>query len=112
MGGTLPGHGLVVPASEARTFNAVTISSSKFDRRAPAGTVLLRVFFGGSHAAHDGRARRRAGGAGSRRAAADAGHTGEPLFRRIYRRPQANPQYDVGHLERIAAIEALPMVFT
>ena len=110
MGGTLPGHGLVVPASEARTFNAVTISSSKFDRRAPAGTVLLRVFFGGSRTPHmmdvpDGEL------AALVRAELQQtlGITGEPLFRRIYRWPQANPQYDVGHLERIAAIEeALP----
>jgi oxygen-dependent protoporphyrinogen oxidase len=32
-----------------------------------------------------------------------------PDFYRIYRWHQANPQYDVGHLERVAAIEsALP----
>ena len=32
-----------------------------------------------------------------------------PEFYRIYRWFQANPQYDVGHLERVAAIEsALP----
>ena len=30
----------------------------------------------------------------------------EPLFNRIYRWPQANPQYDVNHLQRVAAIEA------
>lgn len=110
MGGALPGHGLVVPASEARTFNAVTISSSKFNRRAPAGTVLLRVFFGGSRTPHmmdvpDGEL------AALVRAELQQtlGVSGEPLFQRIYRWPQANPQYDVGHLERVAAIErALP----
>jgi protoporphyrinogen/coproporphyrinogen III oxidase len=32
-----------------------------------------------------------------------------PLFHRLYRWYEANPQYDVGHLERVAAIEtALP----
>jgi protoporphyrinogen/coproporphyrinogen III oxidase len=37
------------------------------------------------------------------------GIRGAPLFHRIYRWPRANPQYDVGHLERVAAIEeALP----
>ncbi len=30
----------------------------------------------------------------------------EPLFHRIYRWWRSNPQYDVGHLERVAAIEA------
>jgi oxygen-dependent protoporphyrinogen oxidase len=29
-----------------------------------------------------------------------------PLFQRIYRWHKANPQYDVGHLERVEAIEA------
>jgi oxygen-dependent protoporphyrinogen oxidase len=28
-----------------------------------------------------------------------------PLFHRIYRWPQGNPQYDVDHLDRVAAIE-------
>ncbi len=107
IGGALPGHGLVVPASEARVFNAVTISSSKFDRRAPDGAVLLRVFFGGSRTpqmmdvpddelAMLVRAELQQ----------TLGIAGEPLFQRIYRWPQANPQYDVGHLERVAAIEA------
>jgi oxygen-dependent protoporphyrinogen oxidase len=32
-----------------------------------------------------------------------------PLFRRIYRWHRANPQYDVGHLDRVDAIDdALP----
>ena len=30
----------------------------------------------------------------------------QPLLHRIYRWPRSNPQYDVGHLERVAAIEA------
>jgi oxygen-dependent protoporphyrinogen oxidase len=30
----------------------------------------------------------------------------EPLFHRIYRWRRSNPQYDVGHLQRVAAIEA------
>ena len=30
----------------------------------------------------------------------------EPLFHRVYRWFDANPQYDVGHLDRVAAIEA------
>ena len=34
------------------------------------------------------------------------GITAEPLFQRIYRWRRANPQYDVGHLARVDAIEA------
>ena len=30
----------------------------------------------------------------------------QPVFQRIYRMKNATPQYDVGHLERVAAIEA------
>ncbi|MFN8449090.1 MAG: FAD-dependent oxidoreductase [Anaerolineae bacterium] len=39
---------LVVPSSERRPINAITISSISFDHRAPEGYALLRVFFGGS----------------------------------------------------------------
>ena len=34
------------------------------------------------------------------------GIAAEPLFHRIYRWHRSNPQYDVGHLERIDALEA------
>ena len=37
------------------------------------------------------------------------GITGRPIFSRIHRWEQGNPQYDVGHLERVKAVEdALP----
>jgi oxygen-dependent protoporphyrinogen oxidase len=29
-----------------------------------------------------------------------------PIFHRVYRWPRSNPQYDVGHLDRVAAIES------
>jgi hypothetical protein len=44
----LKGYGLVIPMSERRPINAVTLSSVKFAHRAPEGYLLLRVFFGGS----------------------------------------------------------------
>lgn len=106
----LHGFGLVVPKSERRPINAITISSTKFDQRAPAGHVLLRVFFGGSRSpetmAYDD-ARLLEVVRGELRAV--LGIEAEPLFHRIYRWNNANPQYDVNHLERITAIEsALP----
>ncbi|MCQ3932573.1 MAG: protoporphyrinogen oxidase [Chloroflexi bacterium] len=103
----LHGFGLVVPKSERRPINAITISSIKFDHRAPEGYVLLRVFFGGSRSPetmsfnddqllsvirHELRA--------------ILGIESDPLFHRIYRWHQANPQYDVDHLKLIEAIEA------
>jgi oxygen-dependent protoporphyrinogen oxidase len=104
------GFGLVIPRSEERLINAVTITSTKFDRRAPDGYVLLRVFFGGSRrpemmTVDDQRLLTMV------RSELDdiLGLTARPLFQRIFRWQRANPQYDVGHLERVEAIEmALP----
>jgi oxygen-dependent protoporphyrinogen oxidase len=103
----LDGFGIVIPRSEARDINAITWSSTKFDGRAPEGHVLLRVFFGGSRTPHmmdkdDAELERIVRG----ELAALMGVRAEPLLRRIYRWPRANPQYDVNHLERVAAIEA------
>lgn len=103
----LHGFGLVVPRSERRPINAVTISSTKFDHRAPEGTVLLRVFFGGSRSPETMDADDDALLAlvrGELRSI--LGIEAAPLFHRIFRWRSANPQYDRGHLDRIAAIEA------
>lgn len=103
----LHGFGLVIPTSEHRPINAITVSSTKFDQRAPGGDVLLRVFFGGSRSPEtmtydDDRllsvVRDQLRGI--------LGIEAAPLFHRIYRWHKANPQYDVNHLERIAAVEA------
>ena len=100
------GFGLVIPRSEERLINAVTITSTKFDRRAPAGHVLLRVFFGGSRRPEmmevdDQQLLTMV--LSELKVVLDL--DAQPLFQRIYRWPKANPQYDVGHLERVAAIE-------
>ncbi|MCB9459248.1 MAG: protoporphyrinogen oxidase [Anaerolineaceae bacterium] len=103
----LNGFGLVVPSSENKPFNAITISSTKFDNRAPEGYVLMRAFFGGSRSPQSMhlddaelydtiRAELRT----------ILGIEADPLFHRIYRWWDANPQYDIGHLDRVAAIEA------
>ncbi len=103
----LDGFGLVIPRSERRPINALTITSTKFDRRAPDGYVLLRAFFGGSRTPHMMKV-------GDEELVtvvrselkALLGIDARPIFHRIYRWPRANPQYDVGHLERVEAIEA------
>jgi oxygen-dependent protoporphyrinogen oxidase len=103
----LGGFGLVVPKGEERPINAITVSSSKFAHRGPDGYALIRVFFGGSRtpqtlALDDSqllavvRAELRS----------ILGIETAPLFHRIYRWPQGNPQYDVDHLDRVAAIES------
>ncbi len=102
------GYGLVIPHSERRRINACTVSSLKIAHRAPDDAVLLRVFVGGSRNPEVAdlddpnllalvRAELRE----------ILGIAAEPLFSRIYRWPRANPQYDLGHLDRVAAIEAL-----
>jgi oxygen-dependent protoporphyrinogen oxidase len=103
----LHGFGLVIPKSEKRPINAITISSTKFNHRAPQGYVLLRVFFGGSRSPEtmtydDAKLL----AVIRRELQAILGIETTPLFHRIYRWHNANPQYDLNHLEHIAAIEA------
>jgi oxygen-dependent protoporphyrinogen oxidase len=82
-------------------------SLSKFDNRAPDEAVLLRVFFGGSRTPEMfDKADDELETAVRAELEDIMGITAEPLFRRIYRWPRANPQYDVYHLQRVEAIEA------
>ena len=103
----LAGFGLVVPTSERRPINAITWSSLKFDDRAPAGYALLRVFFGGSRSPQSMELDDAALLATVRGQLRELmGIEAAPLFQRIYRWHLSNAQYDVGHLERVAALEA------
>lgn len=107
IGDPLDGFGLVIPRSAGRQINACTISSLKFAHRAPDDAALVRVFVGGS---------RRPEAAmlddeellALARAELQAilGISAEPLFARIYRWPHSSPQYDLGHIDLIDAIEA------
>jgi oxygen-dependent protoporphyrinogen oxidase len=100
------GYGLVIPPSEGRFINAITVTSSKFAHRAPSGHVVLRVFFGGARHPYvvewsDQRLLELA-----RRELRDLmGISAPPRIARLWRWHDASPQYDVGHLERIDAIE-------
>jgi oxygen-dependent protoporphyrinogen oxidase len=101
----LDGFGAVVPAIEGRSILAVSFLSVKFPSRAPAGTVLLRVFMGG--ATHpeffdldDTAIAELIRGELSEL----IGASGDPLFSRIGRHPRSMPQYILGHLDRLAAI--------
>jgi len=99
------GFGVLVPRSERRPINAVTFSSTKFDGRAPRGHTLLRVFFGGSRSPRsmdldDDELLRIV-----RTQLRELLGVGEPpLFHRIHRWQQANPQYDVGHLDLVKRV--------
>lgn len=102
----LNGTGVVIPTSEGRRIDGITWVSSKWSHRAPPGHALIRVFFGGPHTREmldlddgDLSAIVRA------ELTTILGIDAPPLFTRIFRWPDGYPQYDVGHLERVAAIE-------
>ncbi len=103
----LKGFGLVIPGSEKRMIDGVTWISSKWNYRAPSGHVLLRVFFGGSRTAASLQLDDNEIYSAIRGEFRDIfGITTKPLFHRIYRWMEGYPQYNLGHLERIASAEA------
>jgi protoporphyrinogen/coproporphyrinogen III oxidase len=104
----LAGSGFVV----ARRHNALRITactwvSSKWSGRAPAGSVLLRAFLGGSHdpgvvdlpdaALVD---------TAVRELSQVLGITGPPTVARVYRWRDAGAQHHVGHIDRVREIES------
>jgi oxygen-dependent protoporphyrinogen oxidase len=104
----LDGFGFMVPASEDRKIRACTWTSTKFDHRAPDDCVLMRAFVGGHQ---DARALD-ADDADIVRTVRDEvrqtmGIAAEPVVSRVYRWPMGNPQYDVGHLDRVSEMERL-----
>jgi protoporphyrinogen/coproporphyrinogen III oxidase len=106
--GPLKGFGYVVPRSEARQVSACTWTSTKFDYRAPADAVLLRCFVGGpSHEELVDLDDDELLALARRELAEIMGITAEPVIARIYRWRRANPQYDVGHLDRLQRMRDL-----
>jgi oxygen-dependent protoporphyrinogen oxidase len=103
----LDGYGLLVPRGEGLRTTAVTFSSTKLPGRAPDGHVLLRGFLGGVHDPavldldDEGIA-----GTVEREVRPLLGISGEPVVRRVYRWPEATPQMEVGHLARVAELDA------
>lgn len=102
----LPGYGLVIPRVEGRSINAVTVASRKFAGRTPDGWTLLRLFFGGARSPQTMALDESQLLNVVRRELRELlGIEEAPLFWRITRWPAGNPQYEVGHLERVEAIE-------
>ena len=101
------GSGFVVPRVERSPLLAATWVTSKWPHRAPEGQVLLRAFLGG------GRDPRRLDQSDeelltlAREALTEVMPiSGDPLFSRLYRWTRQSPQYEVGHLQRLATIES------
>ena len=105
---SLSGFGVVVPALEARRIVGCTFSSMKFSGRAPETSVLLRAFVGGAlqremFALDDAAMERMV-----REELRDVlGIQAPPILISLRRHRRAMPQYHVGHLSRVAAIEAI-----
>jgi oxygen-dependent protoporphyrinogen oxidase len=102
----LDGYGLVVPRTEGMRTAACSFFSTKFPGRAPDGHVLLRGFLGGTRDPDvldlDDVA---LAGIVMREMEPVLGLVGEPALSRVYRWPRGTPQMEVGHLERMRALE-------
>ncbi len=102
----LDGFGMLVPGKENRQTLGALFSSTLFPDRAPEGHALLTCFIGG---------RKNPGIAEqpddelitviNTELGEILGIREAPVFTRVARWPHAIPQYEVGHLERVAAIE-------
>jgi protoporphyrinogen/coproporphyrinogen III oxidase len=105
----LQAFGLVVPAVERRAILAATFSSVKWPGRAPDDQVLLRVFIGGAHAPDATELDDASLVALARRELARLmGIEAEPRFAKVIRYARAMPQYQLGHVARVDALEREP----
>jgi oxygen-dependent protoporphyrinogen oxidase len=104
---SLDGLGVVIPGSEGRNIDGITFATTKWRYRAPNEHVLLRVFFGGPNS----RAMMTYDDEKVLSMVRDElcsmlGIEAQPVFHHVSRWHDAYPQYDVGHLDRVADIEA------
>jgi protoporphyrinogen/coproporphyrinogen III oxidase len=106
VGHRLEGHGLLIPRAEGLHTTACTFVSSKYPYRTPEGHVLLRAFVGGVRD-------RLSPGVGSEELVATVlrelgpllGLRGTPALARAFAWPEAMPQMEVGHMERMRAFD-------
>ncbi|MBM4356690.1 MAG: protoporphyrinogen oxidase [Deltaproteobacteria bacterium] len=102
----LNAFGLVIPHIEKRKVLAISFASRKLEGRAPRGSVLLRTFVGGAmQPEHFDLSDARIEGLVLDELHELLGVDGTPDFIRVARHPKAMPQYLVGHVEKVAAIE-------
>ncbi|MDP7015760.1 MAG: protoporphyrinogen oxidase [Pirellulaceae bacterium] len=106
IGRPVQGFGFVAPLVEQRKILATSFASAKFPGRAPYGKTLVRVFIGGACQSelleHDDHQLIEIARHELREL---IGLAGDPLFAEVVRWNEAMPQYHVGHLDRVAAIE-------
>ncbi|MBU8900501.1 protoporphyrinogen oxidase [Corallococcus sp. M34] len=109
--GTTPvpdGFGFLVPSEEKRALLGAIHTSTTFPFRAPPGHVLYTCMMGGAR-----QPERASQDVDSLAALAReelralAGVTATPVLTDVVRWPRGIPQYNVGHLARMAAVDAL-----
>ncbi|MEO5375929.1 MAG: protoporphyrinogen oxidase [Alphaproteobacteria bacterium] len=106
VGHPLDGFGFLVPRREGMRTLGALFSSTLFPGRGPESTVLITAFIGGAMdsgivAESDDRI--------ASQVREDLGRAltidGAPVLTRLWRRPRAIPQYTLGHLARMAALD-------
>ncbi|MDM8528164.1 protoporphyrinogen oxidase [Anaerolineales bacterium HSG24] len=104
----LNGFGFVIPKSEQRHILACTWSSTKFHHRTDDEHVLLRTFVGGNGREHlVGLSDEALITLARMELFITMGITATPVIQRIFRWNNGAPQYDVGHLNRVADMEQM-----
>jgi oxygen-dependent protoporphyrinogen oxidase len=104
---SLDGFGFLVPGQEGRRLLGSLWTSSIFTQRAPAGSVLLRTLIGGARApalvslSEDALVQ-----LAREELLAILGISAEPSFVQVFKWPKAICQYNVGHSDRLDAIDA------
>ena len=102
------GFGFLSPKHEGRRITACTWVSTKLNFRAPDDGVLVRTFVGGTGREDLVDLDDETLVAQSREELEDLmGVTADPVFARIFRWKRGRPQFDVGHLDRVAEMEHL-----
>ena len=101
----LDGFGFLAPRREGRAILGTLFSSSMFEGRAPANAVLLTTFVGGARNPPLARASPDEIAAAVERELAALLGAASPQWRHVVPWARAIPQYTLGHLGRIAALE-------
>jgi oxygen-dependent protoporphyrinogen oxidase len=93
---------------EKSSLLACTFVDQKFPYRAPAGARVMRAFFGGTSAdALAGVSDEKVAGAALEQLRGILGPMPDPAHTVVRRWPRSLPQYEVGHLERMAQLDEL-----
>lgn len=102
------GFGFLVPEGEGSGLLAATFVDQKFPDRVPTGCRLLRGFFGGELGVQ---LAQKTDDVIAARTLSELrellGALPDPIFSVVRRWPRSLPQYEVGHLERMAELDGL-----